>query len=69
MSAWYVFGALGFHPLVPGRPGFVVTTALVARASLRTRDGQQRQCDRLDACGANRSLRPDKQFYQSLVIR
>lgn len=35
MSAWYVFGALGLYPLVPGTTGFVHARPLVERWSVR----------------------------------
>jgi putative alpha-1,2-mannosidase len=31
MAAWYIFGALGRYPLVPGTPDFVYTTPLIKR--------------------------------------
>jgi putative alpha-1,2-mannosidase len=34
MAAWYIFGALGRYPLVPGTPDFVYTTPLVKRFTL-----------------------------------
>ncbi|MEH3108164.1 MAG: glycoside hydrolase family 92 protein [Sphingomonas fennica] len=34
MSAWYVFGALGLYPLVPGTARYTVATPLVDRATI-----------------------------------
>ena len=38
MSAWYVFGALGFYPLVPGKPDLVTTTPLVRHAEIAAKN-------------------------------
>lgn len=40
MSAWYVFGALGFYPLVPGSRDLIVTAPLVDAAAIRQRGGE-----------------------------
>ncbi|QAY75996.1 glycoside hydrolase domain-containing protein [Sphingosinicella sp. BN140058] len=39
MSAWYIWSTLGLFPLTPGEPRYVVTTPLVARATIRARRG------------------------------
>jgi putative alpha-1,2-mannosidase len=41
MSAWYVFGALGLYPLVPGTLGFVRAAPLVSSAWLRSDGGER----------------------------
>ncbi|MBM7404537.1 MULTISPECIES: glycoside hydrolase domain-containing protein [Sphingomonas] len=38
MSAWYVFGALGFYPLVPGKPDLVTTAPLGKHADIAAKN-------------------------------
>ena len=38
-SAWYVWGALGLYPAIPGVGGFVITTPLFPAATIRLGDG------------------------------
>jgi predicted alpha-1,2-mannosidase len=40
MSAWYVFSALGFYPVVPGRPEYVLGTPLFEKATLHLDNGK-----------------------------
>ncbi|MDR3262578.1 MAG: GH92 family glycosyl hydrolase [Tannerella sp.] len=40
MSSWYVFSALGFFPLCPGRPEYVLVTPLFASATLHMGNGK-----------------------------
>ncbi|MBE6292460.1 MAG: glycoside hydrolase family 92 protein [Bacteroidales bacterium] len=39
MSAWYVFSALGFYPVCPGTPYYVIGTPTFERATLRLEHG------------------------------
>ena len=39
MSAWYLFSALGFYPVCPGHPSYVLGAPLFKRAVLRLPDG------------------------------
>lgn len=39
MSAWYVFSALGFYPVAPGLPHYVLGSPLFPRATLRLEGG------------------------------
>jgi predicted alpha-1,2-mannosidase len=39
-SAWYVWGALGLYPAIPGVGGFVITTPLFHAATIRLGDGR-----------------------------
>ena len=39
-SAWYVFSALGFYPVCPGVPQYVIGSPLFARAELTLPDGK-----------------------------
>lgn len=39
MSAWYIWSTLGLFPLTPGEPNYVVSTPLVARATIRPARG------------------------------
>jgi predicted alpha-1,2-mannosidase len=39
MSAWYVFSALGFYPLCPGHPTYVLGAPLFGKATLRPGTG------------------------------
>ena len=50
MSAWYVFGALGVYPIVPGTPRFVCAPPLLGRAWLRDDDGRRVDVRRLAGC-------------------
>lgn len=40
MSAWYVFSALGFYPLAPGRPEYTLGTPLFEKVTLRLENGR-----------------------------
>jgi len=40
MTAWYVFGALGFYPLCPGHPTYVLGSPLFESATIRPRGGE-----------------------------
>ena len=40
MSAWYVFSALGFYPVCPGDPTYLIGSPLFDRATLTLPDGQ-----------------------------
>ncbi len=40
MSAWYIFGALGFYPVSPGLPVYVLGTPLFPMAALRLENGR-----------------------------
>jgi predicted alpha-1,2-mannosidase len=40
MSAWYLFSTLGFYPVCPGVPEYVLGTPLFAKATLRFPDGK-----------------------------
>jgi putative alpha-1,2-mannosidase len=40
MSAWYVFGALGFYPVCPGSRNFELGSPLVKSASLHLEHGK-----------------------------
>lgn len=39
MSAWYIFSALGFYPVCPGKPVYDIGTPLFPEASLRLENG------------------------------
>jgi predicted alpha-1,2-mannosidase len=40
MSAWYIFSALGFYPVVPGRPVYALGTPLFDRATIHLESGR-----------------------------
>jgi len=40
MSAWYVLSALGFYPVCPGAPNYLIGSPLFDRASLRLNNGK-----------------------------
>ncbi len=40
MSSWYVFSALGFYPLAPGRDDYVIGTPLFPRATIHLPGGK-----------------------------
>lgn len=40
MTAWYVFGALGFYPLCPGHPSYAIGAPLFEKATIRPREGE-----------------------------
>jgi hypothetical protein len=40
MSAWYVFSALGFYPVVPGAPEYALGTPLFKEAKIRFENGK-----------------------------
>lgn len=40
MSAWYVFGALGFYPLCPGKPQYALGAPLFEQASIQPAAGE-----------------------------
>lgn len=39
MSAWYVFSALGFYPVIPGKPEYALGTPLLKSAMLKLENG------------------------------
>ncbi len=39
MSAWYVFSALGFYPVTPGSPDYIIGAPLFKRATIRLENG------------------------------
>ena len=41
MSAWYVLSALGFYPVTPGLPEYVIGTPLFPEATIRLENGKQ----------------------------
>ena len=41
MSAWFVLSALGFYPVVPGRPEYVLGTPLFPKATLHLENGKR----------------------------
>ncbi len=41
MSAWYVFSALGFYPVVPGQPVYALGSPLFDRATLQLENGKK----------------------------
>ena len=41
MSSWYLLNALGFYPLTPGRPEYVLTSPLFAKATIHLANGQE----------------------------
>jgi predicted alpha-1,2-mannosidase len=41
MSAWYVFGAMGFYPVTPGLPFYSIGSPLFDRVTLRLEGGKQ----------------------------
>jgi predicted alpha-1,2-mannosidase len=40
MSAWYVFSALGFYPVCPGDPNYLIGSPIFAKASLHLAQGK-----------------------------
>ncbi len=41
MSSWYVFSALGFYPMCPGSPVYVLGSPLFSRSVISVGDGKQ----------------------------
>lgn len=41
MSAWYVFSALGFYPVCPGKPHYAIGSPLFHRVTIRLENGRQ----------------------------
>ena len=40
MSAWFVFSALGFYPVCPGDPNYVIGSPLFEKATLKLGNGK-----------------------------
>ncbi len=40
MTAWYVFGVLGFYPLCPGHPTYALGAPLFEKATIKSPDGE-----------------------------
>ena len=40
MSSWFVFSALGFYPVCPGKPEYALGTPLFDRAEIQVGDGR-----------------------------
>ncbi|HTY39191.1 MAG TPA: GH92 family glycosyl hydrolase, partial [Bacteroidota bacterium] len=58
MSAWYVFGAMGFYPVTPGSPEYAIGSPLFEKVTLRLEDGKQFA---INAAGSSRACK----FIQS----
>jgi predicted alpha-1,2-mannosidase len=41
MASWYLFNALGFYPLCPGHPSYVLSTPLFPKATVTLEDGKK----------------------------
>ncbi|KIC94616.1 GH92 family glycosyl hydrolase [Flavihumibacter solisilvae] len=41
MSSWYVFSALGFYPVSPGRPDYAIGSPLLKSVTLQLRNGKK----------------------------
>lgn len=41
MSAWYIFSALGFYPVLPGSDHYAIGSPLIKKAILRLENGKQ----------------------------
>jgi predicted alpha-1,2-mannosidase len=41
MASWYVLNALGFYPLTPGRPEYVLTTPVFTKATIHLASGKK----------------------------
>jgi predicted alpha-1,2-mannosidase len=61
MSAWYVFGALGLYPAIPGTDVLALGSPLFRRATLERGDGR-----RLTIVG--RGARRDRPYVRSLTV-
>ena len=53
MSAWYVFSALGFYPVTPGSPDYIIGSPLVKRATLHLENGRTFEIEAPDNSEAN----------------
>ena len=40
MSAWYIFSTLGFYPVCPGKPGYVIGSPRFAKVTIHQSNGQ-----------------------------
>ncbi|HWW76936.1 MAG TPA: GH92 family glycosyl hydrolase, partial [Pyrinomonadaceae bacterium] len=56
-SAWYVWGALGLYPAVPGVGGFVVASPLFPSATIRFGDGRVLRIEARGASAGNAYVR------------
>ena len=54
MSAWFIFSAMGFYPLCPGRPYYALGSPLVDKAVVHLADGKQLIVQARDNSPANR---------------
>ncbi|GHU80347.1 hypothetical protein FACS1894145_6590 [Bacteroidia bacterium] len=70
MSAWYVFSALGFYPVCPGRPEYVLTTPLFPSAILSLENGKTMHitADKETIHHPFSGLKRNEQAYQKLFI-
>jgi putative alpha-1,2-mannosidase len=41
MSSWYLLNALGFYPLTPGRPEYVLTSPVFTKATIHLANGRE----------------------------
>lgn len=53
MSSWYVFSALGFYPVCPGSPDYIIGSPLVQNASVRLENGNTFSIDVQNQSEAN----------------
>ena len=63
MSAWYLFGALGFYPVNPGEPRYTLASPIFPRATLRL-DPEGHRRFIIEAPGAG----VDKPYVQSATL-
>jgi len=61
VSAWYIFGALGFYPVCPGTPRYVIGTPLFKKATIHLPNGK-------DFVIAAPTVSPSNFYIQSIAL-
>ncbi len=56
MSAWYIFSAIGFYPVAPGMPVYVIGTPLFDRATIYLPDGRTFIVEAIDNTRQNKYI-------------
>ena len=56
MSAWYVFTAMGFYPVCPGRPRYDIGSPIFERVTLKVSDGKTFVIEAKDVSSKNKYI-------------
>lgn len=67
MAAWFIFNSLGFYPICPGKPEYVLGASLFPRAILELPDGKTLTIERATSTEENSVTFNGKRLNQSTI--